>query len=249
MKKISLLIAFCFVTIVGIQAQRSAVKLGLGGLFVTAPNLRFEQAVGDRMSFQITGSYKFPSTIATGQVGDGLSLTDASISGFAIIPEFRFYFGKGNAGTIKGFYLAPYLKYHRYGTSTTTSFDYTNPQGELLQLSPDLNLALGTFGGGLQVGYHWVIGEHFSLDWHFLGFGVDVHRMNFNYDFERDDLDLKDVAKFIRDEYNANAGAGNEIDITDEDIDQLPINGNSIKSSFPFTLPGFRAGISIGYAF
>ena len=249
MKKFSLLFIVLCIASTGIMAQKSAVKLGLGGLLVTAPNLRFEQAVGDRMSFQITGSYKFPSSISTAGVGDNLSLTDPKISGFAIVPEFRFYFGKANAGTIKGFYLAPYLKYHRYGTKSVTSFNYTDPTGNVIPLSPELNLNISTIGAGLQIGYQWIIGDHFSIDWHFLGIGGDVHRLGLKYDFATDDLDLKDVAKFLRDEYNAAAGPDGEIDITDADIDQIPIEGNSIRTSLPFTLPGFRAGLSIGYAF
>lgn len=248
MKKFSILIVICLLALSSeLSAQRSAVKLGLGGLFVTAPNLRFEQAVGDRMSFQITGSYKFPTTLNFSQF-DGFSVTDPSISGFAVIPEFRFYFGKEKAGTIEGFYLAPYLKYHRYGTNVNTSFNYVNPAGESLALNPELNLNLATIGGGLQIGYHWIFGEHFSLDWHFLGLGGDAHRINFKYDFSEDDLDLKDVARYIRDEYNA-ANPDSAIEISDEEIDQVPVNGNSFKFKAPFAFVGFRAGLSIGYAF
>lgn len=238
----------CLMGIISMEAQQSAVKLGLGGLFVTAPNLRFEQAVGDRMSFQITGSYKFPTTISSDIVEDAFSFTDPKISGFAIIPEFRFYFGKAKAGTIEGFYLAPYLKYHKYGTKTVTSFNYINPQNEVVPLSPELSLDLATIGGGLQIGYHWIFGEHFSLDWHFLGLGGDAHRIKLKYDFEKDGLDLKDVARYIRDEYNTE-NPDNQLEISDADIDDLPINGNQIKASLPFAFIGFRAGLSIGYAF
>lgn len=231
----------------GLSAQKTAIKLGVGGLFVTAPNLRLEQAVGDRMSFQITASYKLPTRLNLGAF-ESVSVTDPSISGFAVVPEFRFYFGKEKAGTIEGFYVAPYLKFHRYGTKTNTGFDYTNPQGQVIALNPELNLNLTTIGGGIQLGYHWILGEHFSLDWHFLGLGGDAHRLKFEYDFSQDDLDLKDVARFIRDEYNAE-NPDSPIEVTDEEIDEIPINGNSFAARIPFALPGFRAGISIGYAF
>jgi hypothetical protein len=247
MKKSNLLLVMFLLMGVGMSAQRTAVKLGVGGLFVTAPNLRFEQAVGDRMSFQITASYKIPTTLNFGAF-ESVSVTDPSISGFAIIPEFRFYFGKDKAGTIEGFYVAPYLKFHRYGTKTNTGFDYTNPQGEVIPLNPELDLNLTTLGGGIQLGYHWILGEHFSLDWHFLGLSGDGHWLNFKYDFAKDNLDLKDVARFIRDEFNAE-NPDSQIEVTDEQIEDIPVNGNSFAARIPFAFPGFRAGISIGYAF
>lgn len=248
MKKLNLLFIVLMMASTGLVAQQSAVKLGLGGLFVTAPNLRFEQALGDRMSFQITGSYKFPTGVNLSQAStETVSLTDTKISGFAVIPELRFYFGAAKAGTIEGFYLAPYLKYHRYGTSTTTSFSYVNPQGQSIPLNPELNLRLSTIGGGLQIGYHWIFGEHFSLDWHFLGLGVDGHRIGLRYDFRNEDLNLRDVAEFIIDEYNQNTDT--PIEISDEELDQIPEAGKQIKLSTPFAFIGFRAGLSIGYAF
>ncbi|WP_235297285.1 DUF3575 domain-containing protein [Portibacter marinus] len=249
MKKISLLFIAFIISGTGLIAQQSAVKLGLGGLLVTAPNLRFEQALGDRISFQITGSYKFPSELNLSQLSSNtVSLTDTKISGFAIIPEFRIYFGASKAGTIEGFYLAPYLKYHRYGTSTTTSFTYTDPQGQQIPLNPELNIRLATAGAGLQLGYHFIIGEHFSLDWHFLGLGGDLHRFGLRYDFSREDLDLRDVAQFIIDEYNME-NPDNPLEISDEELDQLPTSGKQIRLSTPIPFIGFRAGLSVGYAF
>lgn len=248
MKKISLLLFFSFVAMVGIQAQQSAVKLGLGGLFVTAPNLRFEQAIGDRMSFQITGSYKFPANLNFSQANNSdIGLTDAKLTGFAIIPEFRFYFGQANAGTIRGFYLAPYIKYHRYGTGTTATFDYTDREGQFYNLQPDLNVNLSTIGGGLQLGYQWVIGDHFSIDWHFLGLGGDLHRFKAKADFTNSDVDLKDVASFLIDEYNANSET--PLELTEDDLENIPVDGKSINFNAPFAFVGFRAGISLGYAF
>ena len=248
MKRTSLLLTFSLLLMVGLQAQKSAVKLGLGGLFVTAPNLRFEQAIGERMSFQITGSYKFPTNLNLNNNNDSeVSFTDAKLSGFAIIPELRFYLGQANAGTIRGFYLAPYLKFHKYGTGTTADFDYTDRDGQLYNLQPDLNLNLITIGGGLQLGYHWIFGEHFSLDWHFLGLGGDFHRLKAKADFSNGDVDLKDVATFLIDEYNANSET--PLELTEEDLESIPIDGKSIKFNAPFPFVGFRAGLSIGYAF
>jgi len=249
MKKINLLLIAFLISGTTMIAQQSAVKLGLGGLVVTAPNLRFEQALGDRISFQLTASYKFPSQLALSNLSSTtVSLTDTKISGFAIIPEFRFYFGAAKAGTIEGFYLAPYLKYHRYGTKTTTSFVYTNPQGQNIPLNPELNLGLSTFGAGLQIGYHWIIGEHFSIDWHFLGIGGDVHRLGLRYDFRNEDLNLRDVARYIIDEYNTE-NPDSPVEISDAELDQIPESGKQIKLNTPIPLLGLRAGISIGYAF
>ncbi len=246
MKKIILIFSLCFLAYISVDAQKSAVKLGLGGLFVTAANLRFETAVGERTSFQITGSYKLPSKFAdTNQ--ESYSFSGGKLKGFAVIPEFRFYFGQDKAGTIEGFYLAPYLKFHKYGINSASTYNYTNPQGVETLLSPELNLNLTTFGAGLQLGYHWIFGEHFSLDWHFLGLGGDVHRLGFKADFKNSDVDLLDVTQSIIDEYNDN-NPDDRIPFSTEDLDRV-IDGKQVRLSTPLAFVGFRAGLSIGYAF
>jgi len=245
MKKISVLLIFTLLTSIGVIAQTSSVKLGLGGLFVTAPNLRFETALGDRMSFQITGSYKFPTNLNL-QAENDFFTSDGKLKGFAIIPELRFYIGQANAGTIKGFYLGPYVKFHRYGTSTSVAYDYTDNGGVTSNLTPDLKMNLTTIGLGLQLGYHFIIGEHFSIDWHFLGLGGDYHRLGVNLDFKNSDVDLSDVAQDLVDELNEANPDGVPLEI--DQFDQF-IDGRKLRLNIPLPFIGFRAGISIGYAF
>ena len=246
MKKLGLLVIIGLMTSIGIQAQKTAVKLGLGGLLVTAPNLRFEQAIGDRMSFQLTGSYKFPTTFDNGTLNGGFQ--DGALSGFAVIPELRFYFGQANAGTIKGFYVAPYLKYHKYGIKSTQTIDYVDASGVSNTYTPDVNLNLRTIGAGVQLGYHWVFGEHFSLDWHFLGLGGDGHRLGLKYDFNDSTADLKDLAQQLIDDFNESFEGDDVVPITLDDFDPI-IEGDRISAAIPFGFIGFRAGISLGYAF
>jgi hypothetical protein len=245
MKKINLIAMICLFFGMGLSAQKSAIKLGLGGLAATAANLRFETALGDRMSFQITGSYKFPTNLNLTDDNDFFT-SDGKLSGFAIIPELRFYFGQANAGTIKGFYLGPYLKFHRYGTESGVNYDYTDGNGVTSNLTPDLNINLTTIGGGLQLGYHFIIGEHFSIDWHFLGFGGDFHRLGANLDFKNSDVDLSDVAQDIVDELNAANPDGVPLEI---DQFERVIDGRKLGISAAVPFIGFRAGLSLGYAF
>lgn len=250
MKKLGLLVIIGLMTSIGVQAQKSAVKLGLGGLFVTAPNLRFEQAIGDRMSFQITGSYKFPTNFNNSTLNGGFQ--DGALSGFAVIPELRFYFGQANAGTIKGFYVAPYLKYHKYEIKATQTIDYVDATGVSNTYTPKVNLNLRTIGAGVQLGYHWVIGEHFSLDWHFLGLGGDAHRLGLKYNFKDSNADLKDLARQLIDDFNENYEGDEDLPFSLEDLfDSLDplVEGNKARVGGAFPFIGFRAGLSLGYAF
>lgn len=244
MKKVSVAILMVFCLFFSAYGQKSAVKLGLGGLATASVNGRFEVALADRVSFQLTGMYKFPTNPLKGLTQE-LNMTTKGLSGFGVIPEVRFYFGQSLAGTIEGFYLAPFLKYHRYGIDGSQVINYTNDKGTII-LTPDFDISLATVGGGLQLGYHFIFGKHFSLDWHFLGFGVDFHRARARYDFANSDVNLLDVAQQVID--NINETLEEDYPINAQDFEPF-IDGNRARFAAPFTLPGFRAGISIGMAF
>ena len=142
MKKVLYTLGLLACTGVAANAQTSAIKLNVTSLAVGTFNGSFEHAIGDKSSFQIGAFYA-----SYGK--------DTEFKGFGITPEYRFYFG--DKGAMQGFFVGPYVRYQNYKLSQqSVSFN----TGAIYTESATLN----TFGGGVNVGYQWIFGEHFSLE-------------------------------------------------------------------------------------
>src|SRR5690606_27579315 len=74
------------------------------------------------------------------------------LSNFAITPEFRYYTG-GEA--LRGFYLAPFLRYATYSASLPYEYEYEHPIDGPIENTIELDGRIGTFTGGLMIGAQW----------------------------------------------------------------------------------------------
>ena len=146
MKKVLLTLGLIGSVALGANAQSNALKINVTSLAVATGNFSFEHATGDKSSFQVGAFYT------------GFSVSDTKFTGFGITPEYRFYLS-GDA--LDGFFLAPYVRYQNFKLS---SGDYTtyNSSGQYVTTKDEATL--NTFGGGVNVGYQWIFGEHFLLE-------------------------------------------------------------------------------------
>ena len=109
MKKIllaAILIASCF----PLFSQMNNVKLGLGSATQLDVNLKYERALGDHHAFQVALLWDTPESLSGGFVTSDPEVegVDGTLSGFAIVPEYRYYFG--SKGPLRGFYAGVFLK-------------------------------------------------------------------------------------------------------------------------------------------
>ena len=119
-------------------AQTNIVKWNPLSLAVSTINLGFESALNDKLSVQLQGFYWL-----------GWDLGDASVDGFGVTPELRFY-PSGNAP--RGFFVGPFARYQSW-SSSTTDFNGGEITGTVTGIS-----------GGLNIGGQFIFGDIISLD-------------------------------------------------------------------------------------
>ncbi len=146
MKKLIYTLALLAGTTMAAQAQTNAIKLNVTSVFVATGNVAFEHKLSDKTSFQLGAYYT------------GFSILDTKFSGFGITPEYRFYL---SGESMQGFFLGPYLRYTHLNLKSGDYNTYNN-QGQSTTTRDEASL--NTFGGGVNVGYQWIFGEHFVLE-------------------------------------------------------------------------------------
>lgn len=163
-----------------------------------------------------------------------LILQGTQVSGLAITPEVRWYFGK-RAG--KGFYIAPFFRYEQ-----TNINSYFNFETEIEGVFEKINL-LGNFhntGMGLLLGAQFNLSERINLDWWILGPYYNATRLNIRgSDFNLSDGDLESFESLF-DDITQNNRVTLESNFTNTSASL------KAKASLPF-IRGF--GICIGFRF
>ncbi len=178
MKKICLALTFsCFISMA--FAQTNTVDVGFWGLFLRTINLSYEKATTKNQSFQIKAGYTIPRGLPSffielDETSTQIETTN-KFSAVSVVGEYRFYVKRDEA--LRGFYVAPFVKYNNYSlefSDNVEGIDYVATGG------------LNTFSLGGQIGYQWLIGDKFVIDWGFLGLGVA--RNSFSVKYETNDL-------------------------------------------------------------
>ncbi|MFH2094917.1 MAG: DUF3575 domain-containing protein [Bacteroidota bacterium] len=254
MKKQVITLIILSLFIAGAKAQDNAVGIGLFGLMNRNLNLTFERKFSDKTSLKAGIGFMIPGKlpwldISKNYMQDNetegyleIALDKLRISAISVTPEFRFYPG-GSA--LKGFYLGPYLKYANYmfSSSYISDVDYVDNGLDYTQEDVVFELKgnVQKMGGGIMVGYQWIISEAVSIDWCLSGPGV--------------------VSAFASSTVEApNFPASRHIgDFTEEELSNIPEVFGKIdveqksqtvaEGTWSRILPIYRFNISIGIAF
>lgn len=142
MKKLLLSLGLVASSAIVANAQDNAVKLNVTALAFSIGNASFEHKLSDKSSFQVGAFYASYGS-------------DIKFTGFGITPEYRFYM-TGEA--MEGLFLAPFVRYQNFSIDNGTYYNYTTGTSGADKAS------INTFGGGVNVGYQWIFGGHFSLE-------------------------------------------------------------------------------------
>jgi hypothetical protein len=96
-----------------------------------------------------------------------------------------------------------------------------------------------------QMGYHWIINDKFSIDWYFIGSGLE--RMNINIEY---------IAKVPGYTYKCSQDFQDDVKNAFRDFDYLykgikteSIPNKNTTAKLPLFYPGIKAGFSISYVF
>lgn len=115
------------------------------------------------------GSLPFKSTFENLVDGTDLNLNKFEMGNTAFTPEIRFYLGKGN---LKGFYVAPYLRFASFDITAPIKYTYNNGSGNVTDEAPVAGKIRSTSGGIMFGTQHrifkvltldiWIIGGHYG---------------------------------------------------------------------------------------
>jgi hypothetical protein len=225
-------------TIPGLKAQEKSnlIKLNLWPLSVGNIAIEYERSLNEHLSINGTISYRpkanlpFKSLWESAFDDDNNILGEAKLGAFSITPEVRFYIR--NKEVLKGFYIAPFVKYANYSVHTKITVDESNYHREV-----PISGGLNAFTAGVAVGNQWKLGENIYLDWRIVGPSYGFN----NGKFEGKTLLNADEQREVKrqlDEFDSNL-----MKIKKE----VNADGVTLSTSGPFA--GIRTALSIGYRF
>ncbi|MCX6181285.1 MAG: DUF3575 domain-containing protein [Bacteroidetes bacterium] len=216
-----------------LSAQKNIVKWRPASLAWNSIDFSYERVLSEKTSFAVKAGALIPVDFtndfngyksifqSSNNMAGGYTMTSGAYGGFSVLPEFRYYTSKDAPN---GFYVAPYLKFWRAGISTNVSNDTTH-------IASGIGGSINVLGGGVGIGYQWLIGDSFTVDWNFMGLGVDAYILNLNVS----GVNALGTAGNIQSEF-----AGAKVTTTS--------NSASVTSPALFAL-GFKSNFSIGYMF
>jgi Protein of unknown function (DUF3575) len=233
----------------GEAEKQNIVKFNVyGPIFRNFP-LQYERLLPNKKSFCI-GLRFMPNGVFPGVnifknfINAGQSIQDTNVnnlldgiklSGFAITPEFRFYFGKESG---QGFYAGPMLRFENFTMGFPTTYSISNNQTRTFDFTGRCN----SFGVGAQLGAQWHLGSNITLDWSFAGGYLKWNAISLavtSNDFGLTQLDLNELKA------DANADLSNNpfsYELTTLNNQKIEFTGNSVGF-------GLRTALSIGYRF
>jgi len=247
MKKVTMLV-FAIVMAFAANAQQNVVKLGIGSLanpYNRSINLEYERVLTDQTSALVEIGVGIPVDISDavfnasgvdGTTAEGITVTEGAYSSFYFVGEYRYY-TKGEAA--RGFYIAPYLKLSNYSIDLTGQYNNTVTGFNNIPAEINTNMFVGAVGAG--IGYQWLIGDKFAINWNFLGLGVGLNRVS--AEFTAQDNDVFEIWEQDVKDFLAEIQGGDNIDITSDNA------ARTISGAGGFIFPNLRAGLSLGYAF
>ncbi len=136
---------------------QNVIKINIPSLAVGTGSFFYERAINEQMSLQLGVSYTNISNE---------TILNVRYKGFAITPEFRYYFSSVEAP--RGFYVAPFARYRR-----------SDLTGEIKRDGQDFpaNAKLSAYGAGVMIGGQWIAGKHVSLE-AFVGPSLNARSIN-----------------------------------------------------------------------
>lgn len=174
--KNTVILFFCLLYFKGFSQEttnfsddRNMVKWNVLGLTSSTISLQYERLIAPKTSIAANinimpkRSIPFFATVKDIVKDKGAIdiLKDVKMSAFSFTPEVRFYVGKEG---MKGFYIAPFLRYDRFAMDIPVDYIYNN-QIEYVTINGNVD----GFSGGLSFGAQWRLASQWYLDVTFVG--------------------------------------------------------------------------------
>lgn len=221
-------------------SQKNNIKVGLLGASIGSYSLGYEREITPSSTMNFNVGY-WNTNISPLQMvsffdkGDGVWLEKINY-GLTTSLEYRFYTGSNKA--MKGLYLSPYL---RFWNHSLVFQDYIQNDQVPRQLF-NIRTRLSSMGLGFQMGYQWVVKEHFTIDWYFFGAGLERAFINASYVTSDDrSFNYQYIESDVREVFE---GFG----LVEKNL-MTRVDPQRLKIELPVWIPGIRTGFTLGYAF
>ena len=214
--------------------SKNQIKINLLPLFFGNPQISYERTINDR--FTIGGSVNgfifkgSPSFIDLGEFNE-ISFSGDELSGFGIMPQFKWYPNLSDRKTPHGFYLGGLIRYQNIEYKTDALYEDATSTVDF-----NFDTQLNSFGVGIEVGYQIKFKNNILLDFSFFGPRYVFNTISFSANTELSD----DILDALTQEVNNAVG----IDVFNTDLDTIDLDEKENFSSL-----GFRYAISLGYSF
>ncbi|WP_164849940.1 DUF3575 domain-containing protein [Mucilaginibacter limnophilus] len=221
---------------------KSLVKWNVLGLASKNISFQYERAVGKKISVALNlgitpkSGLPFKSTIEDIADDDEVSrqIGGLKTGSFSITPEVRFYMGNS---ALKGFYLAPYVRYTTNSYELPYKFDSIDSgDGSTFERSIFADGNTKVFTGGLMFGSQHKLGGMFYLNW-WLGAGIGSISGKVTGTASLNEQEQQE----IRDQLN-------DIDVPLIDLESQ-VNNNGVRIDVSGTGISARLGLAIGIRF
>ena len=221
---------------------KNIVRWNLSSMVLGNYHFTYERALSKKISlsfsyrFMPTGTIPFKDYFDNNLLSDDVKFSEITVGNSAITPELRFYLGKGN---MKGFYLAPYLRFSTFNATTPISYTSTSG-GSAVEKTGDFTGKITATSGGIMLGWQFNLSKKLLLDFQIIG----AHYGNCN-----GNLNLVSVVPLSPSDQTSLQNSLNGIKIEPFNISStVNSNGANIKVSGPWG--GIRgANIGIGFRF
>lgn len=178
MKKIIYLIALLPLTAIAQEKApatsqpKNILRWNLSSLALGNYHFTYERAISRKISislsyrFMPTGTIPFKDYFDNNLQSGDVKFNEITVGNSAITPEMRFYFGKGN---MKGFYLAPYLRFSTFNATTPIRYTSTSGTGVPLDKTGDFIGKVTATSGGIMLGWQFNLSKKLLLDLQIIG--------------------------------------------------------------------------------
>lgn len=246
MKRI-IVILLCLPMFAGAQSLiggKNVIRWNIGSLALKNYHFTYERVIAKRVTLSLSyrtmpkGDVPFKSQLEKAIESDDINFSNFQMGNTAWTVEGRIYLGKGG---MRGFYIAPYLRFANFDLSTPVKYTYTSTSGPTTgqTFNKEANFLgkVKSTSPGLMIGWQIQLASKFVLDLQLLGghYGTSKGDLNFATTLNSDEQNalnqsLKDIkADPFKFTYTVNG------------------SGAQIKTDGPWA--GVRANIGIGFRF
>ncbi|MEI8110758.1 MAG: DUF3575 domain-containing protein [Chitinophagia bacterium] len=163
---------------------KNMVRWNLSSLALGNYHFTYERGISRKISISLSYRYMPSGTIPFKNYFDDelqsadVNFNDIKIGNSAITPEMRIYLGKGN---LKGFYLAPYLRFSTFNTTTPIRYTSTTGIGVSTFKTGDFIGKVTATSGGIMLGWQFNLSKKWLFDFQIIG--AHYGSCNGNLDF------------------------------------------------------------------